>query len=45
MRRGSERVASGLIVSEKDGVEWVGCVVSVKGGPTTEGKEDMASDD
>jgi hypothetical protein len=42
MRRGSERVASGLIVSEKDGAEWV---VSVKGGPTTEGKEERASDD
>lgn len=44
MRRGSESVASGLIVSEKDEAGWLESVVSVKEGPTTEGKEGRGSD-
>ena len=45
MCRGSESVASGLIVSGKDETGWLGRVESVKGGPTTEGKEGRCSDD
>ena len=45
MRRGSESVASGLIVSGKDEAGWLGSVESVKEVPTTEGNEERCSDD